>query len=210
MVVLLSRPILLLSMIGLCCIAVIRAQPYDDSALRALLTPADCVAPCFMGIQPGISTSADALTILMQLDETHSVRSELNYSRPELTELIYWEWDRLDSIWFDPTVRGEIHIDNNHVRWIGVASRAKLGDIWQILGPPQTSSLVFNPWSERGLVFYEGIYPNQRLRLTFFITCPPRNFWQETASFTWANLPVDLTVPLADDLVRQVHTKCRQ
>lgn len=35
----------------------IHAQPYDDSQLRAFLTPPEgCPAPCFMGIRPGITT----------------------------------------------------------------------------------------------------------------------------------------------------------
>lgn len=38
----------------------IHAQPYDDMELRAFLTPPDgCPAPCFMGIQPGLTTLRD-------------------------------------------------------------------------------------------------------------------------------------------------------
>jgi len=45
LIVLMALPLLL-----------IHAQPYDDSDLRAFLTPpVGCLAPCFMGIQPGLT-----------------------------------------------------------------------------------------------------------------------------------------------------------
>jgi hypothetical protein len=46
-------------------LAAIRAQPYDDSELRAfLLPPEGCAAPCFMGIRPGVTTGDEAIAIL--------------------------------------------------------------------------------------------------------------------------------------------------
>ena len=53
--------------------AVIRAQPYDDSELRAFLTPPEgCPAPCFMGIRPGVTTREEALTIFMAIRQHRS------------------------------------------------------------------------------------------------------------------------------------------
>jgi len=50
----LALPLIVLFTIPL---LLIRAQPYDDANLRAFLTPPDgCPAPCFMGIQPGVTT----------------------------------------------------------------------------------------------------------------------------------------------------------
>jgi hypothetical protein len=57
------------------CIALIRAQPYDDSELRAFLTPPEgCPVPCFMGIRPGVTTVDEAVAILEAggwVDEIH-------------------------------------------------------------------------------------------------------------------------------------------
>ena len=41
-------PVLLLTV----ALLLIRAQPYDDHELRALLLPEGCPAPCFMGEDP--------------------------------------------------------------------------------------------------------------------------------------------------------------
>jgi hypothetical protein len=42
----------------------IRAQPYDDHELRALLMPENCAMPCFMGIRPGVTTMDEAVKLL--------------------------------------------------------------------------------------------------------------------------------------------------
>ncbi len=47
-------------------ILLIRAQPYDDHELRALLMPEDCEMPCFMGIRPGITTVDEAASLLVK------------------------------------------------------------------------------------------------------------------------------------------------
>ncbi len=43
---------------------VIRSQPYDDYELRELLLPTGCPAPCFMGIQPEVTTVDEAVKLL--------------------------------------------------------------------------------------------------------------------------------------------------
>ncbi len=61
----LCRAALLLSVVFLLPVLLIRAQPYDDSDLRAFLTPPeDCPAPCFMDIRPGMTTAEEAVSIL--------------------------------------------------------------------------------------------------------------------------------------------------
>jgi len=51
-------------------ILMIHGQPYDDSKLRDFLTPPEsCPVPCFMNIQPGITTLREA---------THYLKSDLD------------------------------------------------------------------------------------------------------------------------------------
>ncbi|MEP6986101.1 MAG: hypothetical protein ABI970_10910 [Chloroflexota bacterium] len=45
-------------------IAVIRVQPFDDHTIRTILLPSDCSAPCFMGIQPGVTQISEVYTLL--------------------------------------------------------------------------------------------------------------------------------------------------
>lgn len=45
-------------------VLLIRAQPYDDHELRALLMPEGCPQPCFMGIRPGVTARDEAVRLL--------------------------------------------------------------------------------------------------------------------------------------------------
>jgi hypothetical protein len=45
-------------------LAAVRAQPFDDNALRASLVLPDCTLPCFMGIRPGVTARDEAFAIL--------------------------------------------------------------------------------------------------------------------------------------------------
>jgi hypothetical protein len=70
----------------------IAAQPVDDSGLRAfLMPPADCPAPCFLGIRPGVTTGTQALAIL----ETHEWATNVQLETYTLS-LTYgkltWDW----------------------------------------------------------------------------------------------------------------------
>lgn len=52
---------------GFCAVLIIlRVWPYDDHDLRMLLLPEDCPAPCFMGIQPGLTTPDEAIDLLQK------------------------------------------------------------------------------------------------------------------------------------------------
>jgi hypothetical protein len=45
-------------------LALIHAQPYDNSGLREFLLPEGCPAPCFMGIRPGVTSATEAIRTL--------------------------------------------------------------------------------------------------------------------------------------------------
>jgi len=72
-------------------IGLIRSQPYDDSQLRAFLTPPDgCPAPCFMGIRPGVTTADEAIAIL----ENHHWVGNITINRNHAQHIrsIEWRW----------------------------------------------------------------------------------------------------------------------
>ncbi len=57
-------------------VMLIRAQPYNDSELRAFLTPPDhCPAPCFMGIQAGVTRVSAGESFLQASPQIPSVKA---------------------------------------------------------------------------------------------------------------------------------------
>jgi len=61
---LIIRPIILVWLLLASITLLIRLQPFDDGGLRALFITDNCSSPCFLGIQPGITTALEARDLL--------------------------------------------------------------------------------------------------------------------------------------------------
>jgi hypothetical protein len=64
-----------------------RAQPYDDGGLRAALLTPNCSAPCFLGIRPGETPRAKAITLL----QAHPWVASVSAQASSLTAT--WRWN---------------------------------------------------------------------------------------------------------------------
>lgn len=88
-------------------ISLIRAQPYDDSELRAFLTPPEgCPAPCFMGIRPGTTTEEQALIILKNHKWVETVNNN--------SIIIRWRWNGLQPKILFTQREGELILNNDY------------------------------------------------------------------------------------------------
>jgi hypothetical protein len=89
--VLLARSFFALVLLFIMLLTAIQAQPYDDSELRALLTPpAGCPAPCFLGIRLGVTTTDEAIAILKQHEWVAQVKTQ--YTDYDNTIHLFWGW----------------------------------------------------------------------------------------------------------------------
>jgi hypothetical protein len=125
---LLLRPILLLTLLIALPIALIRVQPYDNSELRAFLTPPDCPAPCFMGIRPGLMTPEQANRILQQMGWTQTdTQWPARSSRSLYSQ---------QSFWMDVQVDGIMGETPDGTAYVEIRTPARIGDIRLLLGVP--------------------------------------------------------------------------
>ena len=119
------------------CIALIRAQPYDDSELRAFLTPPEgCPAPCFMGIRPGVTTREDAIAIL----EAHEWVNEVTY---DVAGDVQWTWSGLQLGIIDENSYGILltPVEGEPVVEIRISTIIPIGYIYLLFGKtPNTDS----------------------------------------------------------------------
>lgn len=116
---------LLLSAVCLVPLALIRAQPYDDSELRAFLTPPEgCPAPCFMGIRPGVTTVEEALDLLAK----QSIVVEY-YN----TNVIYFSAGYPQGL-IDDTNTSSLSFENNQFQFMQIYSNITLGELWAVYG----------------------------------------------------------------------------
>ena len=75
------------------------AQPLDNHVLRGLLMPENCTMPCFMGIRPGVTTVADAVTLLAGSGWVN--QADIRVSTRFNVVRLEWYWNGLQPDIFD-------------------------------------------------------------------------------------------------------------
>lgn len=92
------KPSLALIILFTVAILLIHAQPYDDSELRAFLTPPEtCSAPCFMGIQAGVTRVSAGESYLQASPQVEAIKAvsfqlyevQFNQSAPARAARVY-------------------------------------------------------------------------------------------------------------------------
>ena len=121
------RLILRLALLPFLCLSAvlffIHAQPYDNRAVRDALLPDDCTTPCFMGIQPGITTPQQALSQL----RSSNLISHVGVS--ESLETVAWFWNKKPASLMDDTQIPALFYDRDQVSTIRLYTRIQLGDL---------------------------------------------------------------------------------
>jgi hypothetical protein len=122
---------LILTLIFAVCIGLIRAQPYDDSELRAFLTPPDgCPMPCFMGVRPGVTTADEAIAIL----EAHEWVEGTNFNQ---NAIFITQWTGLQPNFVETSYRSyQVNLREGVVSSIAVTTTISAADIQLLLGVP--------------------------------------------------------------------------
>lgn len=181
--------------------AVIRAQPYDDSELRAFLTPPEgCPAPCFMGIRPGVTTAEEALAIL----EAHEwVREDIAddtfpSSGAGLNGRIWWRWDDPPAALLGSGYEGYMFIRDEIVESITFWTNIKMGELRLTLGVPDKLTIM-KQYSGMTYSRYNVYYVDGNFGFLAVVTCPGQVVWQShTMMQIYDVLPIN---PADSDLV---------
>jgi hypothetical protein len=136
---------LLFSLLLAAVILLIHLQPYDDTELRAFLTPPDgCPAPCFMGIRPGVTTVDEAEQILKKSGIAGKISLEGN--RYKGSGFVNWDWNDKQNTLIDTSKRGELYISNGITSYVS---------FWTHITPIQVRWLYGKPtWYD--FAFREG------------------------------------------------------
>jgi hypothetical protein len=163
------------------CIGIIRAQPYDDSQLRAVLAPPDgCPMPCWQGIRPGITPLGEARAIL----QTNPWVTEVELSGDVNVGIQYasltWKWSGTQPFPAEPRSGGTIGVVRNVVRSVTLQTRLELGSVWLSVAHPEEGAFLYSAY-EGGvppLMVYRLTYTHKDVGLITFVSC--RHFWELT------------------------------
>jgi hypothetical protein len=118
-------------------IVLIRAQPYDASAVRALLLPTEnCHAPCFMGMRPGETTLDQTVAFFRRRPGAHFAvqRSRADHNVPEQLTVLHWRED-------GSPISGSMTFANERLLELTLQG-FRLYDIWLALGEPDGGQMA--------------------------------------------------------------------
>ena len=112
--------------------------------LRGLLTPPrGCSSPCFMGIQPGVTTVDEALSRLQAsawVETVYYIGEGL--SSPD----VQWDWNgTAPDVFSQPAISygGGLGIEHGVVQYIEIKTEVALGDAWLYWGAPENYTYLF-------------------------------------------------------------------
>jgi hypothetical protein len=173
----------------LCALAVgaIRAQPREDAAMRAMLTPpAGCAPPCFLGIRPGVTTRDEALAIL----RVHPWVKDLM----DDTTGISWRWRDIpqlgslpDGSPSTPFLAGILY-KGDKVDRISMDTSIMWGDFLLLFGSPDQVSIENIRAPSVAYHLFGAVYNAQHFEIQTMTQCPinsPRSLWYSTVYMVW-------------------------
>lgn len=163
-------------------ILVIRAQPYEDRALHALMSE-NCRMPCFMGIRPGVSTMQEAVYALEAHDWTtmrvielpSQVQAAVFYDAGVPRTLISWRWSPELPAWIDTSQRGALMLEDRGVRDMRVSTHLRLGEIVLAFGEPDEAYFSRLNTRVKGQFEYSAWYAREGMVVMIEGFCPLRH-----------------------------------
>ena len=162
-------------------ILLIRAQPFDDRGMhRLLVPPQDCEKPCLLGIQPGITSVAQAQAILEGQANIAQVRRE-----PGVIERYHIDW-RCDDMPCACNAQLLLLTDQDRIiNWLRIDDYClRLGDVFPYLGKPVNVTYINrNDPTSQPVIF---AYPRHHIVLylpTFYCETEQTIFWKQSLSF---------------------------
>lgn len=138
----------------------IQTRPYDNPLLSELLTPPDCLAPCFMGIRPGVTTLDETMLILTGHSWVKQVENMVITGFPvdAAAGWLLWEWSGEQPAWIDSRQRGEVQITQSRVKVIRVGTTMQLGDVKLMLGVPDRELMMLTINQRHNVLIYQAAY----------------------------------------------------
>ena len=195
-------PILLLS----AALFFIRAQPYDGHAVHSFLQSENCSAPCFIGIQPGVTTPQQALSQLRTTD----LISYVGVS--ESLETVAWFWNKNHSTLMDDTQIPAMFYDRNEISSITLYTRIRLGDLLLVLdqaGNHRVAIRQTGPYDAYNVDLY---YLGRGYVLNAVVNC--HSFWTQPTHLILGSVSSAITsqarITSLNDAKHQVASACRR
>ena len=173
---------------------VIQAQPAEGDVRDFLLPTEGCMMPCWLGIQPGVTTLEQALTIL----KTHRWFGQIEQIEHAPYTYIYWEWSAQK-----PDFMGMARVFLPSVMWakdgiiqlIFIPTGLPYGEVSLLFGAPMRGlsvtsgypnsvALANRPVTRRVVNYFDG-----QVSFEIQVRCPINlyQFWNAPVTITYSS-----------------------
>lgn len=144
----------------------------EESVQSLLLGSLDCRAPCWMGVEVGVTRRDDAAQLL---------RSHPWVARVVVTDTaVIWRWNGQQPALINGAQDGLFKVTNGIVKQVRIQTNIPFGEVWLLLSRPDHTLLV-RPLS-RYSAFQIAGYADPGIQVISSISCPidPAGFWWAT------------------------------
>ncbi len=209
---LLLRPLCAALLLSVLPMVVIRAQTHDDSSLRAFLTPPEgCLAPCFMGIRPGVTSTQEAIALLREhawVERIEANENQVDTRGRLLYGTLTWTWSDAAPAEIDRTEQGRIFFNQPDpfynalvVHSIQIQTRVRTFRVQEWFGPPDYSMVSYQNRHLGYAVSYFLEDVPAAVMISTRMTCPANllNYWDSYALITMTTpYTLDPYIPFTD------------
>jgi hypothetical protein len=169
-------------------IGLIRARPYDDAGLSAFLnSDPNCLAPCWNGLRPEITTFDEALLLLKSSESVRDLDSDMRQDNGH----IFWQWTATrPPFLINTTEVGYASVEKNVVRGIYLPGLRSFLDTWFALGAPEQIIVYSNAFWGIQNVIYLAVYPGKLyVASAIFCSATTRDLWISRPSVFIGQMP---------------------
>ena len=173
-----------------------QAGAVDEIDLKNLVLSPACNSPCFMGIQPGVTTFNEAHVLLEKHPWVLEMELIFNASIGPVKSRngrLLWRWNGQQPLLLrTPFLNaGEIEIEDGVVQSIKAATSVPFGEAWLLLGAPQRGFIGTSRTYLERFYNHQAVYIEQGLRIRTFLPNPLHidTFWNATVEITFEAAP---------------------
>jgi hypothetical protein len=139
------------------------------AALRELLHPGACAAPCWQGIRPGVTRSFEAVERLEALAWVTDLFTVQGIATSE--SYIRWNWTGAQPEVIDAARSGQMWLHEGRVYAIDIPLAVHFSEVWGAFGTPEAERYQTAPFAPPQ-AFYHIYYFGGTLEIRGSIACP--------------------------------------
>ena len=166
-------------------VGLVRMQPQSANPALARVLLADCPAPCWEGIRPGVTSKDEALPRLRAHPWVAQIIPDLYADYGE--GWMHWRWSPDKPAFIPEENSNSLWVDNrNMVKNIEIRTTVPLGVMLLFLGDPDWSNVY--PLGDT-LIQVNSAYVSRSFFILFQVSCTASimEFWQTPVSIYWVD-----------------------